>query len=508
MNNNTQRIAKNTLLLYFRQILIMLTSLYTVRVVLNVLGAEDYGTYNVTAGVVTMFGFLSVVMAAASQRYFSFDLGKNDIEHLKTTFSVTFEIYLLLVIIIIVLAETLGLWFINNKLVIPPERIIAVNWIYQAAILSFLFTLITTPYMACIIAHENMNVYAYVSIIEVLLKLGIVFVLKIIPFDKLIVYGILLAVVSFINTTIYRVYCRFHYEECKIKFVRDKILFKEIISYSGWNLFGSIAAVFKTQVMNILLNQFYGVLINAARSIAASVNSAVTSFSSNFSQALNPQIVKSYASGNKDYMQSLAFRGCKLVFFLMFIFILPLYLEMDTILQLWLKNPPEYAALFTRLALLDPLSEAMTMPLITMIEATGNIKLYKSLSGIILLLNLPISWLFLHNGANAEVVMIIAICLTFLVACVRLVISSLYLNFSIFTFLHNVVLRCVFVTGISVSLSYLIHQIVSKNTLLSFLSIFLIVMITMICILLFGFNKTDKKYVVYFFKEKFKGGKK
>lgn len=506
--NTSKRIAKNTLMLYFRQILIMLVSLYTVRVVLNVLGAEDYGIYNVVAGVVTMFSFLSVVMAAASQRYFSFDLGKNDIEHLKITFSVTLEIYIVLVIIIIVFAETLGLWFINNKLVIPPERIISVNWIYQAAILSFLFTLITAPYMACIIAHENMNIYAYVSIIEVLLKLVIVFVLKIIPFDKLIAYGILLAIISFINTTIYRLYCRFHYEECRVKFVRDKTLFKEIISYSGWNLFGSIAAVFKTQVMNILLNQFYGVLINAARSIAASVNGAVTSFASNFSQALNPQIVKSYASGDKDHMQNLAFRGCKLVYFLMFIFILPLYLEMDTILQLWLKNPPVYAVIFTKLALLDPLAEAMTLPLITMIEATGNIKFYKSVCGGIFLLNLPVSWLFLHYGAAAEVVMIVAICLTLCVACARVLISSYYLKFPIYTFIRSVVFRCALVTGISIIVSYIIHILVSKNMLLSFLSIFIIIIVVLNFIFFLGFNKTDKKYVIALIKEKVKNGNK
>lgn len=247
MNSNTKRIAKNTLMLYFRQILIMAVSLYTVRVVLNVLGAEDYGIYNVVAGVVTMFGFLSGAMATASQRYFSYDLGKGDDEHLKTTFSVTFQIYVLLAFVIVLLAETLGVWFVNHKLVIPAERIIAANWIFQAAVVSFLFTLVTTPYMASIIAHENMNVYAYVSIIEAALKLGIVFLLKHLPYDKLIVYGMLLALVSLINTSIYRFYCRAHYAECKFCFVRDKALFKEIVSYSGWNLFGNFATVCKVQ---------------------------------------------------------------------------------------------------------------------------------------------------------------------------------------------------------------------------------------------------------------------
>ena len=315
--SNSKRIAKNTLMLYFRQILIMLVSLYTVRVVLNVLGAEDYGIYNVVAGVVTMFSFLSGAMATASQRYFSFDLGKNDTEHLKTTFSVTFQIYLLLAFAIIVLAETVGLWFVNNKLVIPAERMNAANWIFQAAIVSFLLTLITTPYMACIIAHENMNVYAYVSIVEAGLKLAIVFLLKVLPYDKLIVYGLLLASVALINTSIYRLYCHKHYSECKFRFVKDRLLFKEIISYSGWNLFGTVANVAKNQIINILLNIHFGAIVNAARGIASQVNVAVSSFGQNFTTALRPPIIKSYASNEKESAFSLVFRGRKFTFFLM-----------------------------------------------------------------------------------------------------------------------------------------------------------------------------------------------
>ena len=286
-------------MLYFRQILIMAVSLYTVRVVLNVLGAEDYGIYNVVAGVVTMFGFLSGAMATASQRYFSYDLGKGDVGHLKTTFSVTFQIYVLLALVIVLLAETLGVWFVNHKLVIPAERIIAANWIFQAAVVSFLFTIVTTPYMASIIAHENMNVYAYVSIIEAALKLGIVFLLKHLPYDKLIVYGMLLALVSLINTSIYRFYCRAHYAECKFCFVRDKALFKEIVSYSGWNLFGNFATVCKVQGGTFLLNMFFGPIVNTAQSVASQIRNATATFSNNFMQAMRPQIIKSYAA--EDY---------------------------------------------------------------------------------------------------------------------------------------------------------------------------------------------------------------
>ena len=506
--SDTHQIAKNTLMLYFRQILIMLVSLYTVRVVLSVLGAEDYGIYNVVSGVVTMLGFLSGTMATASQRYFSFDLGKGDTEHLKTTFSVTFQIYVLLAIVIVLLAETVGLWFVNHKLVIPTERMTAANWIFQASVVSFLLTLITTAYMAAVIAHENMNVYAYVSIVEAGLKLGIVFLLRVLAYDKLIVYGLLLAAVALVNTSLYRLYCYKHYEECRFRFVRDGRLFKEIACYSSWNLFGAIAAVFKIQIMNILLNLYFGVVVNAARSIASSVNSAVTSFASNFRQALNPQIVKSYASGEKEYMLLLTFRGCKFVFFLMFIFILPLFLEMDFVLSLWLKNPPEYAVLFTRLALIDPLSEAITLPLITTIEATGNIKLYKSITGGVLLLNLPISWLSLHFGANAEIVMIVAIALTFLASCIRLVICCCYLHFSILIFLRTVVFPCGVVMILSSFLSYFIHKAISKNMQGSFCSIFISILVISFFTIFFGFSKADRAYVFCLIKEKLKGEKK
>ena len=297
--SDTRRIARNTLMLYFRQILIMVVSLYTVRVVLNVLGAEDYGIYNVVAGVVTMFSFLNGAMTTASQRYFAFDLGKNDTEHLKITFNVTFQIYIILACIIVLLAESVGIWFVCNKLVIPAERMFAAVVIYQCSILSFLFTLISTPYMASLIAHENMDVYAYVSIVEVLFKLLIVFLLKVLLYDKLIVYGILLATVALINNVIYQFYCRSHYSECKLEFIKDRKYLKELFFYGGWNFIGSFAAVLKTQGVSIIMNMFFGPVVNAARGIASQVSNTLMTFSSNFSVALRPQIIKSYAQNQK-----------------------------------------------------------------------------------------------------------------------------------------------------------------------------------------------------------------
>lgn len=496
MSSSTSRIAKNTLLLYFRQILIMLVSLYTVRIVLNVLGAEDYGIYNVTAGVVTMFGFLSGAMATASQRYFAFDLGKQDYEHLKTTFSVTFQIYVLLAVIIVVLAETVGLWFVMNKLVIPPERMTAAIWIYQAAVVSFLLTLITTPYMASIIAHENMNIYAYVSIVEAVLKLAIVFLLQLLSFDKLVLYGLLLMTVSLINTTIYRVYCKKHYSECKFQFVKDKALFKELVSYSGWNLFGASIGIIKSQIINILLNLYFGVIINAARAIASQVRTAIGSFSQNFNTALRPPIVKTYAAGQKDETMNLVFRGCKFTYFLMYVFALPLALEMETVLNFWLETPPDYAVIFTTLALADAVIDSISYPLMALAQATGKIRFYQSVIGGILMLNFPFSWIALKLGAPAYSVMIVAIMVTFTAAVVRLFIIRKLTQFSITQFMTKSALPCILVSVLAAVLPLIIVMNLEGNFLRLCITTCISVISTGICVLFIGMSKKERESVI------------
>lgn len=427
--SNTKRIARNTLLLYFRQILIMAVSLYTVRVVLNVLGAEDYGIYNVVAGVVTMFGFLSGAMATASQRYFSFDLGKGDTENLKKTFSVTLTIYALLALLIVILAETVGLWFVYNKLVIPLERLTAAKWIYQAAVASFLFTLITTPYMSAIIAHENMDVYAYVSIVEVVLKLGIVFLLQVLPFDKLIVYGFLLLAVAVINTSLYRLYCVKKYTECRFRFLWDKKLFIEIFSYTGWNTFGAAVGVFKFQLVNILLNQYFSPVLIAARGIASQVNSAVSSFAINFSNAVRPQIIKLYAAEQKKEMLTFMFTSARYTFFLMFLLAVPLCFEMNSVLGLWLKNVPENTVIFTQLLLIDVMIDSISYNLGIGIQATGRIKWYQIIIGGLLMLNLPVSWILLALGFVPTSVFIVGIVITFIAFICRLFFLKYLLDF-------------------------------------------------------------------------------
>ena len=503
-SSNTTRIARNTLLLYFRQILIMLVSLYTVHIVLNVLGEEDYGIYNVTAGVVTMFGFLSGAMATTSQRYFAFDLVKGDTEHLKTTFCVTSQIYVLLAVIIVILAETVGLWFVTHKLVIPPERLSAAVWIYQAAVLSFLLTLVTTPYMASIIAHENMDIYAYVSIVEAVQKLGIVFLLQTLDADKLILYGLLLAAVALINTTIYRTYCKKHYQECKFQYVRDKGLFKELVGYSGWNLFGASIGVIKGQIINILLNLYFGIVVNAARAVSHNVSAAVTSFSHNFNTALRPPIIKTYANDQKDETMKLVFRGCKFTYFLMYVFALPLVLEMETVLKIWLGNPPDYAVIFTQLALIDAVVDSISYPIVALAQATGKIRLYQSVVGGILMLNFPISWIILKIGAPAYSVMVVAVVVTFIAFVVRLIIVRRLANFSIRQFAKNAALPCVLVTILAAIIPMLVRTNFDESFLRLCITTFASVVSVGLFVFVIGMNKGEREMVAAQVKKKLK----
>ena len=468
--SSTKRIAKNTLMLYFRQILILLVSLYTVRVVLNTLGAEDYGIYNVVAGVVTMFSFLSGAMATASQRYFAFEMGRGDNKALKKTFSVTLCIYLLLAAGIAILAETAGLWFVYNKLVIP--------------------VLLTTPYMASIIAHENMNVYAYVSIAEAALKLGIVFVLRVLPYDKLIVYGILLFAVSFINTALYRGYCKRKYEECVFHPVWDRDMFHEICGFTGWSLFGTFTSMARTQAVTILVNQFFTPAVVAARSVSTQVTNALNVFSSNFNTSLYAPIVKEYAGGKKEAVYTLIFSGCKITFFLMWIFALPLYLRMEYVLTLWLKNLPEYVVLFTQLSVVEVLITSVSLPLMTAARASGKVKVYELVLGGLQLCMFAGSyiWLKFFNG-GPESVFIAAIVLVILMFFARLMIVNRQTGLPLRAFAFKVIISVGIISICSAVPTVLINQILPQNFISLCAVCVVSVLLSSVCMFVFGISR-------------------
>ena len=406
-SDNNKRIAKNTLLLYFRMLFMMAVSLFTSRVVLNTLGVEDYGIYNVVGGIVGMFAFINGSMSSATQRYITFALGKGDKNRLQTVFSTTLQIHTLIAGIIVFLGETIGLWFLYNKMQIPADRMDAAFWVLQASIVSAIIMIISVPYNADIVAHEKMSAFAYISILEVVLKLIIVYMLVVFSYDKLILYAFLLLAVQIFIRFCYSIYCNKHFEETRYKHVWDKALFKEMTGFAGWSMFGNLAGVLFGQGLNMLLNIFFGPVVNAARGIAVQVQNTVQQFVCNFQMALNPQITKTYAKGDLENMHKLMFRSAKFSFFLLFFLSLPILFETNYILKIWLKIVPENTVCFLRIMICTSLIYTLSNPLMIANQATGNVRQYQAACGTIQLLILPISYVFLRFGYPAYTVFIV-----------------------------------------------------------------------------------------------------
>ncbi len=402
-SDNNKRIAKNTLLLYFRMLFMMGISLFTSRVVLNTLGVEDYGIYNVVGGIVTMFTVLSGSLSASISRFITFELGKGNVQRLKTVFSSGVNIQLGMSILVVVLAEAVGIWFLNTKMNIPPARLDAANWVFQCAILTFVLNLLSVPYNAAIIAHEKMSAFAYISVVEVSLKLIIVYMLVISPFDRLKTYAVLLLCVGAIIRFIYGFYCKRHFEECTYHFIFDKPVLKEMTSFAGWNFLGNGAYMLNTQGVNILMNLYFGVAVNAARGVATQVDAALKQFVNNFTTAVNPQITKSYAQGDLEYMHKLVCRSAKFSAFLMTFFAVPIILETNTILTIWLKNPPAYAAIFLQWIIISSFMDTvLANSLVTSMFATGKIKRYQIVVTTIGCLVFPLSWIAFKLGFEPQ----------------------------------------------------------------------------------------------------------
>ena len=402
---NTRRIAKNTLMLYVRMLFSMLVSLYTSRVVLNTLGVEDYGIYNVVGGFVAMFSLISNSLSASVSRFLTFELGRGDMERLKETFSTSLMIHLALAGLVFILAESVGVWFLNTQMTIPPERLYAANWVFQASVLSFMFGLSSVPYNASIASHERMSAFAYIGILDVVLRLLIVLFIAYVPFqfDKLIIYSLLLVLVGILLQCIYLWYCRKNFEECQdVKFHLNKNFWKGIGSFAGWNFLGNATYLFNTQGINILMNLFFGVGANAARGIAGQVDGAVQGFVGNFTAAMNPQIIKSYAAKDLEYMHTLVCRGAKYSFFLMFFFTMPLLLEAQQVLSIWLGVVPPHAVMFVRLSLLSSLTIVIANSLYVAQLATGNIKKYQIVVTLFGLWVFPLSYVSFWLGYPPE----------------------------------------------------------------------------------------------------------
>lgn len=392
---NRKRIAKNTALLYVRMFFIMAVNLYTSRVILRALGVTDFGIYNVVGGVVTMFGFINGSLSGASSRFITFALGKGDEEEVRQVFNSVVTIHYIIAAVILILAETVGLWFVRTQLVIPADRAIAAFWVYQSAVLSMTVMLIAIPFNALIIAHERMSAFAYISIMEVLAKLGIVLLLFVIPYDKLIVYAVLVVVVQFLIRMAYTIYCRRYFEESHYHFTWSKNRSRDIFAYAGWTLNGSLATIGYTQGLNVLLNLFFGPAVNAARGIAVQVQAAVNQFFTSFQTAVRPQITKSYAQGDLDYMHRLVLSSSRYSFYLMLLVSLPILYETPYILQLWLGQVPEHTVNFVRIMILVGMNYTLSGPTLMAIHATGDLKKFQLIEGSMLLTVVPVAYILL-----------------------------------------------------------------------------------------------------------------
>lgn len=474
---SSKRIFKNTILLYLRMIIVTVVSFFTVRITLQILGVEDYGIYNVVGGLVAFLSIISSTMSSATQRYLAFDLGKNDYNAFQNTFSLLMLVYLALSFLIIVIGEAIGPWVISTYLKIPTERVYAAQWVYQFSLFSFCLTLIGTPYQASIIANEKMGVFAFIGLFDAIGKLVVTYLLYFINFDKLIIYAFFIFCISLANYLIQWIYCRKKLQGCKYKRYWDKNYLKEILGYTGWNLFGAASSTLNTAGVSLVLNLFFGPLVNAAKGIADRINSIVVSFSVNFYQAIAPQIVKTYAAGEYDRSRMLVYRSSKLSFFLLFVISLPLIYGMPTLLNIWLgaEQVTDDMVIFSRLILVYSLVNVFEQPITMIIRATGNIKKYQICVGIITLLTIPICVVLFWTGLPAYW-SILSLTLVYVIAMfIRLRIARVQVNLSTKEYLVSVVVPIISVIILTLTVMTIIDRTLGLNAYLIMVISFFVV---------------------------------
>ena len=480
----------------------MAVSLYTVRVVLDVLGAEDYGIYNVIGGFVSLFSFLSGTMASATQRFLSFEIGKKGNGTLTHVFSVSMYTYLLLAGVILLLSETIGLWFINNKLTIPVERLSAANFVYQSTILSFIVTLLCIPYNASIIAMERMNVFAYASIVDAMLKLAIVWMLPYIAIDHLKTYAILMFIVITSVQIYYVWYCKRYFDFCQYKHYKDKNLFRSMLSFAGWNMIGSLANILRGQGLNVLINLFFNPALNAAYGIALQVNNAITNFTNNFYTAVRPQLVKHYAGGDTKGMLDLGYQSSRFAFYLMLVITVPIMLNTEEILSIWLKEVPAYTVTFLRIIIVSSLIEVLAIPLANMLQASGKIKVYQLTVSILFLLNIPVSYAFLYLGYRPESTLWVNLSIIILSMIPRLYICKRIIELSTREYLRKVIMR-ICIPLISILLLFYM-MMPEKQTINICVAISIQMSITGILVFMLGLTRKEKSFIIKQFKNRIK----
>lgn len=499
MKSKSNIIANNAFALYFRMLFTLGVSLYTSRIVLNELGITDFGIFNVVAGVVGVLSFINNSMAGATSRFLTFDLGKSDKITLSRTFNLSISIHLLIAGIILIIAETIGLWFIYHKLVIPEGKLLEAIWVFHFSVFSAVLGILTVPYIAIINAYERMNIFAVISIVEVVLRLLIVIVLPYIASSKLISYSILTAGVSVAVLLIYYIVCSKLFEEAKLrKLIWDQPLFMRMASFAGWVLNGNLAVVGYTQGINILLNLFFGPVINASRGIAMQVQNAVNNFSYNFQKAMNPQIVKSYAVGELNRMHRLIFSSSKITFFLLFVVCIPILFNTNFILEVWLKQVPEYTIIFVQLSLIISLISTLSYSLIVAIHAYGDIKKFQIWEGTILLMIIPISYLFLFLGYGPESTLIVHLVLSLIAQIIRVWIVSSAVGFKSQDYLNRVILKLFITVPFCLILPYFVNLFQEEGWIRLLLSVICAIFSVGFFAYLFALDKAEKEFTKHF----------
>lgn len=493
---NTHRIAKNTFVLYIRMLFLMIVHLYTSRIILQVLGVEDFGIYNVVGGFVAMFAILSQSLSAAASRFFNYEMAKDDRKKLSDVFSTTLIIHIALAMIIAVLGEAAGVWFVNQKLVLPADRLYAANWVFQLSVLTFCLNLITVPYHASIIAHERMSVFAYISIFEGISSLMICFLLYFSPLDRLILYSILMFLIRVFVMMMNRLYCKRHFPESSFHMSTNMSIYKEIFGFASWNMIGSSAGILRNQGGNILLNLFFGPIVNAARAIANQVLRSVNSFVDNFMVAVNPQITKSYSSGDYDYMMTLIYKGSRYNYYMLLMLCLPILINTNKILHIWLKAVPEHSVIFVQFTLIFAMIESVSKPLVTAQLATGNIRNYQLVVGGINLLNIPVSYiLFKYFNMPPEVLLYIAILFSTICLFARIIMLKRMIEFYIKGYVVRVLLNLLTVSVVAIILPVASSVALDDSFIGLMVSLFSCILCSLLSIIFIGLSRAERSWL-------------
>ncbi len=493
---NNKRIAKNTIFLYMRTLLLMFISLFTSRIILNVLGVEDYGIYNVVGGFVALFSIITGTLTTAISRYLTFELGKGSDNKLRIVFSTAVNIQFAMAAIMLLLIEFVGVWYITSVMNLPSGRESATLLVLHCSAITFAINLLSIPYNASIIAHEKMDVFAYISIFEAVLKLIVAYSIYVTIFDRLVSFAVLQLFVALILRMFYGMYCSRHFDECRYKFIIDKPLLKEMSNFAGWNFIGNSVFLLSDYGINLLINGFFGVAVNAARGIAQQVNSAVTQFVNNFTTALNPQITKNYAAGNLSYMHSLICKGAKFSYFLLLFFAIPLCLETESLLSVWLGNVPDYAVIFTRLSIISSLTVVFANTLVVAIQATGDIKKYQIVTGIIVGLDIPITYVAFNLGFSPIAAYVIYTIIYFIMIFVRLLLIKDRIQLPFSLYFREVILRAFFVTLVAIPIP-LMASLVITHPLIRFIAVLCTsILLSSFSIFFIGLNRKERDLIV------------